>query len=323
MSFELKNCPLCDSESHEEVYHARDRHYGIPGVYRIVRCTDCSLVFLNPMYSDQELSRFYPTDYYAYQDNFQLVRWKEITKRVLRYRLGTRDPQFSFPGKMLDLGCGTGWFMKVMRDQGWETFGVEINSSAAELGRKSAGLNIFSGTLKQANFPPESFDYVRSNHSFEHISCPGETLDEIYRVLKPNGKVLIGVPNVGSLNARIFKQYWWYLGAPVHTFTYSVKTICGLMRKHGFAIQKVTFNSDFSGILGSSQIWLNRRNGRKSTEGAIINARFLRVPFHWAAKFVDLLRLGDAIEITAARKNFRVDDPIGRFDPRVYLTSIL
>jgi hypothetical protein len=119
--------------------------------------------------------------------------------------------------------------------------------------------------------------------------------------LKPDGKVLIGVPNVESLNARIFGQYWWYLGAPVHTFTYSSKTLSALLTKHGFAVEKLTYNSNFAGILGSFQIWLNHWNGRKSDEGIPINNPVLRLLCHWAARFIDLWRLGDAIEITAVK----------------------
>lgn len=286
----------------KEWYLAKDRHYGIPGLYRIVRCADCSLMFLNPMYSDEELSSLYPTDYYAYQDNFQHARWKEIVKRILCYRRGTKDPSFRAPGRVLDVGCGSGWFLREMRKAGWETDGVEISVAAAELGRKIAGLNIFPGTLEQASFASESFDYVRSNHSFEHISCPNETLKEIHRILKPEGKLLIGVPNVASLNAMVFRQYWWYLGAPVHTFTYSVKTLSQLLKKHGFGVEKVAYNSDFAGILGSFQIWQNRGNGRRSTEGSAINSPFLRLPCHWVAKFIDLLKMGDAIEITATKE---------------------
>jgi SAM-dependent methyltransferase len=297
----LKNCPLCGGENHAEIYLTRDRHYGIPGEYRIVQCTNCLLIFLNPMYSDEELSTLYPTNYYAYRDNFQSSRWKEILGRILNYRFRTLDPEFSTPGRMLDLGCGSGWFMRDMRDQGWETHGVEICSSAAELGRRTCGLDIFAGTLKQANFSAAYFDYVRSNHSFEHMSCPGEILDEIHRILRPGGKVLIGVPNSASLNARVFRKYWWYLGAPVHPFTYSVQTLSQLLFKHHFAVEKIRYNSDYSGILGSLQIWLNRKNGRKSTEGAAINSPFLKVPGHWTAKLIDAFKLGDAIEITAVK----------------------
>jgi SAM-dependent methyltransferase len=301
MSIELRTCPLCGGGNHEEIYLARDRHYGIPGVYRIVRCAGCSLIFLNPMYSDEELSALYPNNYYAYQDNFQQSRWKEIAKNILGCRVSTLDPEFSAPGRMLDLGCGSGWFMSTMRDQGWETHGVEISRPAAEVGRKTRGLDIFPGTLREARFPDAYFDYVRSNHSLEHITSPGETLEEIHRILRPDGKVLIGVPNVGSLNARVFGQYWWYLGAPVHPFTYSVETLCQLLHKYQFVVEKVTYNSDHSGIIGSLQIWLNRGNGRKSTEGTVIGNPLLRVLCHWIAKCFDLFKRGDAIEITAVK----------------------
>jgi len=253
------------------------------------------------MYSDQELCRLYPADYYAYQNSFRRSPWKEFLKTVVRGRVGTLDPAFPVPGKMLDLGCGSGWFIAAMRDKGWETYGVEISREAAELGRAAAGLNIFSGTLEEAKFPSEFFDYVRANHSFEHIARPGETLDEIHRILQSRGKLLIGVPNIDSLNARVFRQYWWYLGAPVHPFNYSVATLSALLRKHNFRIEKVNYNSDSAGILGSIQIWLNRSNGRKSTEGAVINNPFLKVPGQWIAKCIDLFSLGDAIEITAVK----------------------
>lgn len=305
MSIELKRCPLCEKERFEQAYFARDWHYGIPGEYRIVRCSECSLIFLNPMHSDEELSAMYPADYYAYQDNFSRSRWKEVVKTLLWFRIGTKDPQFAAPGRMLDLGCGSGWFMREMRDKGWDVYGVEINSSASELGRKKAALNIFAGTLQQAGFPSDFFDYVRANHSFEHIACPGKTLDEIHRVLKPGGRLLIGVPNAAGLNARIFRQYWWYLGAPVHPFTYSVGTLSRLLRKHHFEHLKVTYNSDFSGILGSSQIWANRKNGRASTEGALIRNPVLKVLSHWTAKCIDLFEAGDAIEVTAAKDGER------------------
>lgn len=259
-------------------------------------------MFLNPLFSDRELSALYPTDYYAYQDRFANgSKWKEVAKKFLGVRVETRDPQFRAPGTVLDIGCGSGWFLRRMREASWDVHGVEINAAAAELGRR-AGLDIFAGTLQEARFPSEFFDYVRSNHSFEHISCPRPTLDEIYRILRPGGKVMIGVPNVAGLNARLFGEYWWYLGAPVHPFTYSAESLCRLLKIHNFCIDKVTFNSDYSGLLGSCQIWLNRKNGRKSTEGVLFSNPFLKIVCHWIAKGTDVFGVGDAIEVVATKR---------------------
>ena len=301
MSQELKACPLCEGGAFTELYVARDRHYGIAGSYRIVRCADCQLVFLNPMYSDDELGALYPSDYYAYQDNFSVSRLRQRARRALGYLVGTKEPRFEKPGTMLDLGCGSGWFLDRMRQLGWTTYGVEINKQAADLGRKSRGLEIFSGNLQQAKFPSGFFDYVRANQSFEHISCPSETLNEIHRILKPRGKLLLGVPNVAGANANVFKQYWWHLCAPVHAFNYSKDTLPRLLRKHAFVVERIRFNSDYFGILGSAQIWMNRNNGKKSMEGSIVNNYLLRFVCQCVANFLDFVGQGDLIEVTAIR----------------------
>jgi SAM-dependent methyltransferase len=259
---------------------------------------------LNPMFSDQELAALYPADYYAYQDKFRVREWRELARRLLGYYVGTKEPEFETPGTILDLGCGSGWFLDSMRSRGWKTYGVEISEQAAVLG-KSQGLQICCGNLQDANFSSEFFDYVRANHSFEHISCPNETLDEIYRILKPQGKLLICVPNINSLNARVFKKYWWHLCAPVHTFNYSTDTLRSIVVKHGFHVEQVSFNSDYFGILGSLQMWLNRKNGKKSTDGMLINNYLLRFACQCTANLIDLVGQGDMIEITATKADQR------------------
>jgi SAM-dependent methyltransferase len=302
MSQALQNCPLCNAADFKELYVAKDRHYGISGFFRVVCCLKCFLVMLNPMYSDLELAAFYPGDYYAYQDNFQTRKWREFARRILGYHVGTKDPRFEKPGSVLDLGCGSGWFLEGMRRLGWDTYGVEISEQAALLGRKSRGLRIFHGTLKDAKFPSMFFDYVRANHSFEHISRPNETLEEIRRILKPEGKLLIGVPNISGLNARAFKQYWWHLCAPVHAFNYSSGTLGQFLQKHSFQVEKVRYNSDYFGMLGSLQIWLNRKNERKSMHGKLVNNYSLRLVCQCAVNLMDLAGQGDMIEITASKR---------------------
>lgn len=299
----IKRCPLCNSENKFNLlYLASDYHYGIKGQFPVVRCEVCMLVFLNPAPSEGELTCLYPDSYYSYQ-SFKKKKWfKVFLKKLLFFNISTKDPTFSNPGRMLDIGSGSGSFMYAMREKGWETYGVEVNAAAAELGRKSAGLEIISGNLLDAAFPENHFDYIRLNHSFEHIVNPNEVLTEIYRILRPEGKVLIGVPNIDSLNAKIFKKYWWYLGTPVHPFNYSVNTLSTLLEKHHFFVESVKFNSDYSGALGSLQIFFNRNTDKPSTEGMLINNPVLVLFSHWISKMIDALKMGDAIEIVCTKK---------------------
>ena len=308
MSMNLEYCPLCEGTEFRELFSASDPHYGIPGTHRIVRCRLCSLVFLDPMYSDAELAAFYgmiSTEYFAYQDHLQQNSGKEFLKRVLGYCAGTKDPAFERPGAVLDLGCGTGWFLQRMRARGWQAFGVEVSREAAKMGRESHGLEIFNGTLQQANFPSQFFDYVRSNHSFEHLSCPDATLEEIRRILKPNGKLFIGVPNIDGLYSRIFRQHWWHLAAPLHTFGYSKRTLSEFLAKHGFRVEKVSYNSDYFGLVGSLQIWLNRNTGGTSMQGSLVNFHPVRLLCQWATNCVDLAGQGDAMEVIGVKVESR------------------
>ena len=298
----LEHCPLCASTHLRPHYLTRDRHYGIPGNYRLAKCHECSLVFLNPLPTEAALSRLYPETYYAYQSFFGKTHFlKRLVKTLLFFRIGTKDPKFAEPGRVLDLGCGSGKFLYAYREKGWRTFGVEINSEAARLGREAAGLDIFAGNLMAAAFPRENFDYIRSNHSFEHIVNPNETLEEIRRVLKPHGKLLIGVPNIAGWNSKFFRRYWWYLRVPVHPFSYSVTTLSKMLQKHGFLVEKVTYNSDFTGILGSLQIVLNRHTQKVSSEGWLFNFFPMVVLSQWAAMLLDRLHQGDAIEIVCRK----------------------
>lgn len=295
-------CPLCSSTELVTAYVTHDRHYGIKGDYTIVRCNGCGLYFLNPMPTESYLTSLYPTTYYSYQDFYdkEMGVLKKLYKNFL-VKIGTKDPKFATPGRILDVGCGSGQFLFKMKKQGWKVSGVEVSENAAKLGNELEQLDIYNGNIVDAKFAADSFDYVRSNHSFEHITNPHEVLDEMYRVLKPGGKLMIGVPNIESFNARVFKRYWWYLGAPVHTFNYSVATLSKMLQQHGFKVQNVTYNGDYSGVLGSFQILLNRNNGKMSNEGMFINNPGFRVIAHQVARLLNLFGTGDAIEITCTK----------------------
>ncbi len=199
---------------------------------------------------------------------------------------------------MLDLGCGAGQFLLEMRERGWTVRGAELDSNAAAAGRRD-GLDIFGGTLHDAAFPSAAFDYVRSNHSFEHIHNPREVLREIRRIVRPDGRLFIGVPNLAGLMPKMWGTYWWYLGSPVHTYGYTPASISRLLAEEGFQVEKIGYNSTYAGITGSLQIWLNRNNGRGAEEGWVVKNLALRIFGHWLAQIIDLFRAGDCMEVIA------------------------
>ena len=307
MSYRLRECPLCGGQDFVPLLRAKDYHYGNPDEYTQAQCTRCTLAFLDPMYEEEELAAFYPSDYYAFADRFSVPEPARTLKARISGLLSppehrTRDPKFDRPGRLLDIGCGAGWFLFQMRNQGWDVKGVEPNAAAADFGRSKKGLDIFPGSLMDANFPTGMFDYVRMNHSFEHMEHPNQILDEVYRILAGKGKLMIGVPNRDSFSARAFGRFWYHLALPVHTFSYSVQTLTQMLSKHNFKVEKVVFNTDQTPLLGGIQIYLNRRSISPSFQGWLSRSRVATLLSYWAARIQNALRVSDVIEITATKR---------------------
>jgi SAM-dependent methyltransferase len=294
-------CIVCTSREVEFLFRTWDRHYGIKGEYTLGRCRQCGLIFLDPMLPEWELEKLYPNDYYSYQPVVMHKSWiRKMAKRLLRMPIPTHDPAFPTPGTVLDIGCGSGEYLLKMRKKGWRVFGVEPSRAAAIAGQKE-GLEIFHGTLAQAAFPERFFDYVRANHSLEHMPNPHQVLAEISRILRPNGKLFMGVPNTASLEFRLFKQYWWHLCAPVHVYGYSLKTLRSILSQHGFRVTKTYFSSNYVSILGSLQIFANRNNRFPADGGSLLKNPLLIPPCHITARLLDVFRAGDTIEAICER----------------------
>lgn len=299
-----EQCPLCGNFAHDYLTGLRDLHYGIGGEWRYQRCISCRVVFLNPAPTAAFLGRSYEDSYYSYQDFDMPPLWRGLVKMIIGFNPGTTgDPKFARPGRLLDIGCGSGKFLYSMQQRGWQTAGVELSERAANIGNRKHQLNIQAGTLADADLPEAAFDYVRLNHSFEHLLDPKETLACIRRLLAPGGLLFIGVPNVDGIQARLFRRYWWNLGPPVHPFNYSRITLEYLLDQQEFETVSFRTHSNFSGILGSMQMVLNHRAGRYGDTGTVFRNPVAKLLTHWLAKATDLFYKGDCLELVARVRN--------------------
>ena len=293
-------CALCQSTGpFRELYRARDWHYGNAGEFRIVECAQCTLAFMDPVPDVTALSGLYPSDYVPHQNSLSGPSGiKAMMIRLTMPGIGTtHDPAFDKPGQLLDVGCGSGGYLLRARAKGWQVRGVELSANAVEYGR-AHGLDIFCGTLQAAHLPDAGFDYVRLNHVFEHLPDPNETLQEIGRILRPGGRLFVGVPNRTGLAARLFQQYWHQLAVPVHLFQWSPETLTMMLTNHGFKVNEIHFNSYYTGLTSSLQIYRKRNlvHDREHDVGPVG-----KIMGYWLAKGTDLLRQGDTIELISTR----------------------
>src|SRR5262249_11350364 len=165
LQWEQIGCPLCDDPAHDELLCA-------PGEdeqpFQLVRCRGCSMTYLNPRPDEASIGRFYPEDYEPYQPpaGSQSKANKKWGWRRWRARLfgGDRDSMANIPfeggGRLLDYGCGSGWYANRMRERGWQVTGMDMSPHAVAKAQRHFGLDVIHGTLPHPGVVAESFDII-------------------------------------------------------------------------------------------------------------------------------------------------------------------
>ncbi|HUT15031.1 MAG TPA: class I SAM-dependent methyltransferase [Anaerolineae bacterium] len=281
---EETNCNLCGADDTVLMYTERDRWLGLPGSFRLVRCQQCGLAYLNPRPALEDMAFYYPATYGPHravpEDEASLLSYLNHT---CKYGKRTAVIRSARPqgGRLLDIGCATGSFLHVMGQSGsWEVCGVEPNADAAHCARDRFGLDVFEGTLKNALFSDAYFDVVTMWEVIEHLHDPRSTLLEIHRILKPEGMLVVSTPNLSSWDATFFGRHWMGLDAPRHLYVFSPRALRQLLRRTGFECQRTrSVVGLYYSVRRSAQFWLDEhaRSGKtKKLLLAILSSRFSR-----------------------------------------------
>jgi len=145
-------------------------------------------------------------------------------------------------GKLLDIGCGNGSFLKWLKEHGWHAYGLEINKEAVNL-CKANGIEVFEGELIEVHFANENFDVITLIQVLEHVHNPSAILNEVHRILKTDGLLLIAVPNFGCLDRKILGADWPHLDIPRHLYHFELSTLKKLLEKNRFEIKEIRVKS--------------------------------------------------------------------------------
>lgn len=141
--------------------------------------------------------------------------------------------------KVLDYGCGAGEFIKYVSED-YKTFGYEPNEKARNFAQQKNSKTIFLSSPTLSEIENESLDLITLWHVFEHIENQDEILSIFYQKLKPNGKLIIAVPNHTSYDAKYYKEFWAAYDVPRHIWHFSKKGMLQLMNNEKWKIEKIS-----------------------------------------------------------------------------------
>ena len=235
-------CNLCEADNMKLLFVAKERDWGTGEIFNIVRCNQCGLVYINPRPGKNEVKKYYPPETWPRAKENIDFETATINNQHWRKVMKLRTAHLSKyieNGRILDIGCGDGFFLKYLKERGWKAYGVEPGEVGSRYARDVLGIEVFTGNLEDANFPDSWVDAASLYAVFEHLPDPIKTLKEIKRILKPSGILFISVPNFGGLESRIFRGRWLGIKAPTHLYHFTPITLSQIIKKTGFQLLEI------------------------------------------------------------------------------------
>jgi len=197
-------------------------------------CTACGVAFLHPPPSPQRLATAYAADYYGASGR----KFSGPIGAVVRWAQGGRARwvrrQVKAGGRVLDVGCGNGGFVRQLRELGLEAEGTEWSEASAARARGESGVPVHVGDLLELDLAPASYDAVVLWHVFEHLPQPSETLAKVHELLVPGGLLFLAMPNMESWQATIFGPNWFHWDPPRHLHNFGHRSLARLLGLRGF-----------------------------------------------------------------------------------------
>lgn len=229
-------CPSCGNNNYFVEYSGQFKYVEKieKRKFEVLSCTKCGLSRTNPPpYEDDVTAEIYQD--FSFNDSYENpILWESFFQQMFKYA-----NLYKPSGKILDIGCGSGFFIQLAKKKGYDTYGVELNKEAVEYARKTFSLNIQNIDLVAANFPDNYFDIITCSQLLEHIAKPNDLLKEIHRILKDDGILMIEVPNFAGFVVKIWKDKWSGFQPQWHIWQFKPKTLSTLLEKNKFITKKI------------------------------------------------------------------------------------
>ena len=284
----LKNCPVCGAQKFDPFISGKD--YFLTGeAFDIVKCHACGFRFTNPRPRAEDLGRYYESSDYISHSDTRKGFFASIYQMVRKYTLSRKlalISKFQQKGKILDIGCATGQFLNYMSEHGWNTTGIEPDEKTRSRAISDFGLEVFP--QEQLNvFDKSSFDVITMWHVLEHVADLDERMLQLKNLLKPDGTIIIAVPNCNAYDAKKYGKFWAGYDLPRHLSHFTKEDVRLLLEKYGFTIVNILpmrFDAFYVSLLSEKYksgkmrwmpalwngFWSNLKSGQKNGHSSLI-----------------------------------------------------
>ena len=268
----VPNCPVCGSAERSLFYKGlTDRVFCVAdGAWDLYRCAACASAWLDPRPSPSSIGRAYESYYthlaeddaamlpksalvrqlHAWQNDYKNARyglqrkpssvggrWLVRLVPSLRAKADAQCRHMPPPpaggGRLLDVGFGSGAFLKIASEMGWHAEGIDFDPKAVEVAR-ARGLNVSCASADELAAQEHQYDVITISHVIEHVHAPMALLQNLYRLLKPGGLLWLDTPNLSSYGARRFGSDWRDLDPPRHLVLFTPQSLISALSTIGF-----------------------------------------------------------------------------------------
>lgn len=251
-------CEICKSKLLKK--HIEGRDHNVTGeLFSIDECESCGYRFTNPRPKEAFIGKYYKSKNYISHNSTKkgLVNKAYHIIRIYQFYIKNRlieKHKETYGKNLLDIGCGTGDFLKYMGGKGWKVEGVEKNTGARKIAQNKINIDI----KEDINLleKEEKYDIVTMWHVLEHVYGVQHYVEKVYRLLKKGGVLIIAVPNSSSYDARKYKKNWVAYDLPIHCSHFRKNDIMNIANKNNFKLKHVIpmiFDAYYISMLSSQK----------------------------------------------------------------------
>lgn len=237
----LTKCPICSEMEITELLTCKD-YVSSSENFKITSCKNCSLQFTNPRPTENKIGIYYQSDKYISHSGSEkknlgfIYTLYDIVRNFSINRKLNIIKKYNPNGRLLDLGCGMGYFINgVKADKNFEFDAADVSDDAINYVKENFNIDV----LNESNLnsiPNETYEIITQWHVLEHVHRIDERMQFLKRVLKSNGTMFIAVPINDSFDAKYYKKFWDGYDVPRHLLHFNRKSFKHLMQKHGFKV---------------------------------------------------------------------------------------